>query len=94
MNTNAKYKTMRSEHATCKANIALNGDEAEDVEEFVSRSHCREEAVKILRTDWRRRVVHSRNYERCGQPEAEGEEARYRIFNITKTDKRKLNSFQ
>ena len=57
-----KCNTMRSEHTSCRENIALNGE----VEEFVYLGAIVAEAGKILRTDCRRHMGHSRDCGRCG----------------------------
>ena len=74
-----KCRTLRTEFTRNRESIVVNGEEVEDVEEFVYLGAIvdKAEAVKILGTDCRRHEVHVRGYGRCGQSEELEGEPRY-----------------
>lgn len=66
-----KCKTLRTEHASNRESIVVNGEEVEDVEEFPYLGATVDKEggeVKILRSDCKRHAVHFKDLERCGQP--------------------------
>ena len=68
-----KCKTLRTEYASNRESIVVNGEEVEDVVEFAYLGATVDKEgggnKDILGTDYRRHEVHSRDYGRCGQLE-------------------------